>query len=221
MREYPGGLGSVGLEPTWTIVDCCMYLGNMGKTEDLRFESFTVRSSLTEQRSAEYPMIRTEVSKAPGIRGQALILAREGGRNLSIMPEFVCRTNVGKHQIRLTSNGSTVRNQGSFPVIRREAFLASNSRILMLEVAGVCGPLWWKPMYKSGGSKTTCFETAVARSEPGRIRRFGKGPGIVNQKSEDKTRQDKTRQDKTRQGVNKPFKVNKRSSWKSHVSFGM
>lgn len=48
-------------------------------------------------------MIRTEVSKAPGIRGQALILAREGGRNLSIMPELVCRTNVGKHQIRLTS----------------------------------------------------------------------------------------------------------------------
>lgn len=48
-------------------------------------------------------MVRTEVSKAPGIRGQALILAIEGGRNLSIMPEFVCRTNVGKHQIRLTS----------------------------------------------------------------------------------------------------------------------
>ncbi|KAJ0143207.1 Uncharacterized protein HZ326_14020 [Fusarium oxysporum f. sp. albedinis] len=38
-RGYPGSLGSVGLEPTWTIVDCCMYLGNMGKTEDLRFES--------------------------------------------------------------------------------------------------------------------------------------------------------------------------------------
>lgn len=41
-RGYPGDLGSVGLEPTWTIVDCSLYvpsLGNMGKTEDLRFES--------------------------------------------------------------------------------------------------------------------------------------------------------------------------------------